>query len=49
MFMRKISTRVLCVNLIVNTPDLLITDHVLMNKNMYKLVEHDCPGERGPE
>ena len=47
MFMRKISTRVLL--LMLNTPDVLITDHVLMSKNMYKLVEHDCPGERGPE
>ena len=47
MFMPKISTWVLL--LMVNTPDVLITDHVLMNKNMYKLVEHDCPGERGPE
>ena len=47
MFMRKISTWVLL--LMVNTTDVLITDHVLMNKNMYKLVEHDCPGERSPE
>ena len=30
--------------LIVNTPIVLITDHVLMNKNVYKLVEQDCPG-----
>ena len=38
-----------CFVLIVNTPIVLITDHVLMNKNVYKLVEHDCPGERSPE